>query len=66
VRTAVSESPPQDVIAAVSALVQSLQKERQRLARRLDAMEREVQALAGKLDACEPRLGDIRSHASVR
>jgi predicted RNase H-like nuclease (RuvC/YqgF family) len=66
VRTAVSEAAQQDVIAAIGALVQSLQTERQRLARRLDDMERELQALAGRLNACEPRLGDIRSHASLR
>jgi Skp family chaperone for outer membrane proteins len=66
VRTVVSEAAQQDVIAAVGALVQSLQTERQRLAERLAAMEREVQALSRKLDACEPRLGDIRSHAGVR
>ena len=65
-RTAVSETAQHDVITAVGELVQSLHAKRQRLARRLDDMERALQALTGKLNACEPRLGDIRSHASLR
>lgn len=64
--TAVREAAQQDVITAVDALVQSLHAERLRLARRLDDMERALQALIGKLNASEPRLGDIRSHASLR
>jgi predicted RNase H-like nuclease (RuvC/YqgF family) len=66
VRTAVPETAEQEVIAALDARVQSLHTERQRLARRLADMERALQALTGKLDACEPRLRDIRSHASAR
>ncbi len=65
-RTAVREAAQQDVIAAVDALVQSLHTKRHRLARRLDDMERELRALTGKLNASEPRLRDIRSHASLR
>lgn len=64
--TAVREAAQQDVITAVDALVQSLHAERLRLAGRLDDMERALQALIGKLNASEPRLGDIRSHASLR
>ena len=64
--TAVREVAEQDVIAAVDALVQSLQTERRRLARRLDEMERQLLALNGKLNASEPRLGEIRSHAGPR
>lgn len=64
--TAVREVAEQDVIAAVDALVQSLQTERRRLARRLDDMERQLLALNGKLNASEPRLGEIRSHAGPR
>jgi hypothetical protein len=66
VSTVVRDVAEQDVIAAVDALVQSLQTERQRLARRLDDMERQLLALNGKLNASEPRLGDIRSHATAR
>jgi hypothetical protein len=66
VRTAVKELAEHDVIAVVDALVQSLNTERQRLARRLDDMERQLLALNGKLNASEPRLGDIRSHAGAR
>jgi ribosome-associated translation inhibitor RaiA len=66
VPTAVREVAEQDVIAAVDALVQSLQTERRRLARRLDDMERQLLALNGKLNASEPRLGEIRSHAGPR
>ena len=65
-RTAVRQTAEQDVIAAVDALVQSLNTERQRLAQRLADMERQLLALNGKLNASEPRLGDIRSHASLR
>lgn len=65
-RTAVSEAAQQHVITSVDELVQSLHAERRRLARRLDDMERALQALIGKLNASEPRLGDIRSHASLR
>ena len=54
------------MIAAVDVLVQSLHTKREQLARRLADIERELQALTGKLNASEPRLGDIRSHASVR
>lgn len=64
--TAVREVAEQDVIAAVDALVQSLQTERRRLARRLDDMERQLLALNGRLNASEPRLGEIRSHAGPR
>ena len=65
-RTAIREAAQQDVIAAIDARVESLQAERRRLARRLDDMERDLRALIGKIDACEPRLRDIRSHASTR
>jgi len=65
-RPAVRETAQQEVIAAVDVLVQSLHTKRERLARRLADMERELQALTGKLNASEPRLRDIRSHASVR
>jgi hypothetical protein len=66
VRTAARQVAEQDVIAAVDALVQSLNTERQRLARRLDDMERRLLALNGRLNASEPRLGDIRAHAGAR
>ena len=65
-RTAIREVAEQDVIAAVDALVQSLNTERQRLARRLDDMERQLLALNGRLNASEPRLGDIRAHPGAR
>jgi ribosome-associated translation inhibitor RaiA len=66
VRTAVREAAQQDMITAVDHLVESLHAQRRRLARRLDDMERALQTLTGKLNASEPRLGDIRSHASRR
>ena len=65
-RTVVREAAEQDVIAAMDALVQSLHTERLRLAQRLADMERQLLALNGKLNAAEPRLGDIRWHASIR
>ncbi|MEX2145407.1 MAG: hypothetical protein WED01_00165 [Candidatus Rokuibacteriota bacterium] len=64
--TAVRDATQQDVIAAVEALVESLDVGRRRLARRFDDMERELQALTGRLNASEPRLRDIRSHAGSR